>query len=66
MKAQELLQKLKQVPPDSEVEFDDLGGGRIPIQDVRLEPRLKFDQRPGVQSLPAVVLVAKTGLEHGQ
>jgi hypothetical protein len=62
MTVRELKEKLKLAPDGSEVLFDDLQGGRLPVADVRLEPPSKFD-KPGQHTLPALVVVPKTGLD---
>ena len=60
----ELKEKLALAPEDGEVVFDDLQGGRIPVTDLRIEQRVKFE-KPGAHSETAlVVIIPKTGLRN--
>jgi len=56
MNVKELRDKLKQLPDGLEVLFDDLTGGRIPVEDFRVERRVQFE-KPGLHSKTAITVV---------
>jgi hypothetical protein len=49
--------KLKAIPGDWEVLFDDLKGGRIPVEDFRVERRVQFE-KPGIHSQTSIVVLS--------
>jgi hypothetical protein len=51
----QLKEKLRRIPDELEVAFDDLNGGRIPIETVRIERRVKFE-KPGMHTETAIVV----------
>jgi hypothetical protein len=53
----ELRDKLKPLPEDWEVLFDDLKGGRIPVEDFRVERRVQFEQ-PGIHPKTFIVVLS--------
>jgi len=63
MNVKELRDKLHALPDDWEVRFDDLIGGRIPVEDFRVEPRVQFEI-PGTNSKKSIVVLSP--IESGQ
>jgi hypothetical protein len=57
MNVKELRDKLKVLPDDWEVLFDDLKGGRIPVEDFRVERRVQFE-KPGIHSKTSIVVLS--------
>lgn len=57
MNVKELRDKLKAIPDDWEVLFDDLKGGRIPVEDFRVERRVQFE-KPGIHSKTSIVVLS--------
>lgn len=57
MTVKELRDKLKGLPDDLEVLFDDLKGGRIPVEDFRVERRVQFE-KPGIHSKTSIVVLS--------
>jgi len=57
MNVKELHDKLKTLPDDWEVLFDDLKGGRIPVEDFRVERRVQFE-KPGIHSKTSIVVLS--------
>jgi hypothetical protein len=57
MNVKELRDKLKTLPDDWEVLFDDLKGGRIPVEDFRVERRVQFE-KPGIHSKTSIVVLS--------
>jgi len=53
----ELTTKLKALPDDWGIYCDDLNGGRIPIEEFRVEPAEKFVSR-GKYSKPSLVVIS--------
>ena len=57
MNVKELRDKLKGQPDDLEVLFDDLKGGRIPVEDFRVERRVQFE-KPGIHSKTSILVLS--------
>jgi hypothetical protein len=57
MNVKELRDKLHALPDDWEVRFDDLNGGRIPVEDFRVERRVQFE-KPGIHSKTSIVVLS--------
>lgn len=57
MNVKDLRDKLKKVPDEWEVLFDDLKGGRIPVEDFRVERRVQFE-KPGTNSKTSIVVLS--------
>ena len=57
MNVKELSDKLKALPGEWQVLFDDLKGGRIPVEDFRVERRVQFE-KPGIHSKTSIVVLS--------
>ena len=57
MTVKQLKEKLKRVPETSQIVFDDLQGGRIPVEEFRVESS-KHSANLGGHSKPALVVLS--------
>jgi hypothetical protein len=57
MNVKELRDKLRPLQGDLEVLFDDLKGGRIPVETFRVERRVQFE-KTGMHSHTAIVVLS--------